>query len=406
MGVCGSGRKSNDDEVWQGGSFSGRSSFSGGDLDLNAAAAGSGNIKEEQDTFDQDQMKNLQQKVARQRKRLTVQGTGALISKQTTEQQKQELQKFEKTEAKQQNAGFQDCHYVALSKRGYVPYDEKVNQDSLICIERVEHNIPGLDMHFFGVLDGHGHYGRDVSQYVTSQFPVELIAELARFKNVKELTNEVVTDVLTKAIDETHKKLLKQNIQLAHSGTTFCGSLIFNNTIYTANVGDSQGFILANGDNSKPYKIHDLNYLHNPDHPVELKRIKARGGVVSQIPGLDPSEAGPYRIWLPDMTGPGLAMARSLGDQVAHSIGAIHLPSIDIQKVDASCKYVLWASDGVFEFLTTDDVAEIITTGKKDLKTIAKSIVKRSVKMWRQFDQVVDDITVVLLQLPEIKVSE
>ena len=73
----------------------------------------------------------------------------------------------------------------------------------------------------------------------------------------------------------------------------------------------------------------------------------------------DFEEAGPFRIWLPDMTGPGLAMARSLGDMVAHTIGAIHLPSIDIRKVDASCKYVLWASDGVFEFLTTDDVAQV-----------------------------------------------
>jgi len=407
MGICGSGRKKDDnDEKWVRGSFSGHQSLSGTDI-----VNGGG----DDDVLDDDHAQNMQNRVTQQRKRLTVQGELVGMPKMQTEDEiKKQLAELEadptpttaSAPSPSPNSGFQDCHYVALSKKGYVPYDEKVNQDSLICIERVNHNVQGLDMHFFGVLDGHGHHGRDVSQHITANFPLYLEAELKNYTSVSELTNEAISEALTNAIDKVHSDLLKTKIPLQHSGTTFCGSLIFNNTIYTANVGDSQGFVLANGDSAKEYKIHDLNYLHNPDHPEEKARIQKLGGVVSQIPGLAPEEAGPFRIWLPDMTGPGLAMARSLGDMVAHTIGAIHLPSIDIRKVDASCKYVLWGSDGVFEFLTTDDVAQIILRHKGDLKTIAKTIVKRSVKMWRQYDQVVDDITVVLLQLPEMKVEE
>merc|ERR1740123_2209884 len=322
-----------------------------------------------------------------QRKRLTLTGNlvGAVDLSQSGAQQAEALRQFQMEQAVANetnrkvdafgNNDFQDCHYVALSKKGYVPYDDKVNQDSLICLERVTHNVKGLDMHYFGVLDGHGHHGRDVSQFVTAEFPGFVERELSKYTQVQELTNQVITQVLTNAVDKVHAKLLQTKIPLQHSGTTFCGSLIFNNTIYTANVGDSQGFVLAQGVGNQDYTIYDLNYLHNPDHPEEKKRIQQMGGVVSQIPGLAPEEAGPFRIWLPDMTGPGLAMARSLGDTIAHKIGAIHLPSIDIRKVDATCKYVLWASDGVFEFLSTDDVAKIILNNKGDLKAIAKTVV-------------------------------
>jgi len=286
-----------------------------------------------------------------------------------------------------------------------VPYDNKVNQDSLICLEKVRHNIPDLDMHFFGVLDGHGHHGRPVSQEVTAKFPLALEAGLQPYTTVEELTDEVVSEILKNAIDKVATDIQKTRIPLAHSGTTFCGSLIFNNTIYTANVGDSQGFIFSQVEGEK-HTIIDLNILHNPDVPEERARIERTGGVVSQIPGLPAKEAGPFRIWLKDMSGPGLAMSRSIGDNVAHSVGAIHTPSIHIHRVDASCKYVLWASDGVFEFLTTENVAQVIIANEGNLKDIAKNVVKNAVKMWRKYDQVVDDITVVLLQLPELIISE
>ena len=37
----------------------------------------------------------------------------------------------------------------------------------------------------------------------------------------------------------------------------------------------------------------------------------------------DDGDTGPERVWLKDQDIPGLAMSRSLGDTVAHSVGAV-----------------------------------------------------------------------------------
>lgn len=37
----------------------------------------------------------------------------------------------------------------------------------------------------------------------------------------------------------------------------------------------------------------------------------------------DDGYTGPERVWLKDQDIPGLAMSRSLGDTVAHSVGAV-----------------------------------------------------------------------------------
>lgn len=388
MGVCGSTRKK-EDEVWTRGSFSVKS------------------VSKDEDQPSEDVMDSEAERKKFQagagRKRLTLPGN--LVGQIDLTKPKGEFQEsrenFEETvpsKAVDVLNDISDCHYVALSKKGFIPYDEKVNQDAVLCIERVPHNIPGLDMHFFAALDGHGHFGRDVSQTILQTFPVELEKKLAPFTELEELTDEVVCTLLRDCIDNVHTSLLKTRIPLQHSGTTFCGSLIFDNTIYTLNVGDSQSMMVTRNPN-EDYIIHDLNVLHSPDKPLERKRIEENNGVVHKLPGIPSEEAGPYRVWLPDMSGPGLAMSRSLGDTVAHSVGVSHEPTFNIQRIDETCKYVLWASDGVFEFLLTSHVAEVLMTDDT-LQEKAKKIVKKAVKLWRRYDSVVDDISVIILQLP------
>ena len=51
--------------------------------------------------------------------------------------------------------------------------------------------------------------------------------------------------------------------------------------------------------------------------------------VVAKLPDLPFEDAGPFRVWNPEMTGPGLAMSRSLGDGEAHDLGVSSVPTID-----------------------------------------------------------------------------
>jgi serine/threonine protein phosphatase PrpC len=66
------------------------------------------------------------------------------------------------------------------------------------------------------------------------------------------------------------------------------------------------------------------------------------------------------RVWLKEQDLPGLAMSRSLGDQVAHSVGVSSVPEITEYILELEDKFVVIATDGVWEFLSNQEVAEIV----------------------------------------------
>lgn len=294
------------------------------------------------------------------------------------------------------------CEYVAISKKGYIPYDhEKRNQDSVICIESLKTGVRDdfVVIHFFGVADGHGVVGHVVSQFVTQELPLECERRLKKIKKVQHLTDDCISDILRESILTIAERLDNSDIEIEHSGTTLCCSLIYDNMIYTANVGDSQAMIVLLSPKKKRSVI-DLNELHKPELEDEKYRIQKYGGVVAKLPDLPFDDAGPFRVWNREMTGPGLAMSRSIGDGEAHDLGVSSVPTIDVRPLNADCKYICWGSDGVFEFLSSTDVAKIIL--KYDtIKVMAQKIVNEAVKWWRKMDDVVDDISCVLLKLPD-----
>ena len=57
---------------------------------------------------------------------------------------------------------------------------------------------------------------------------------------------------------------------------------------------------------------------------------------------------------------PGLAMTRSMGDGVAHSVGVTAEPETMQFTLGLNDKFLVIASDGVWEFLSNEDVANIV----------------------------------------------
>lgn len=53
-------------------------------------------------------------------------------------------------------------------------------------------------------------------------------------------------------------------------------------------------------------------------------------------------------------------MSRSLGDRIAHSVGVSSEPEITEMLLTEQDKIIIIASDGVWEFLSNNDVAEIV----------------------------------------------
>lgn len=115
------------------------------------------------------------------------------------------------------------------------------------------------------------------------------------------------------------------------------------------------------------------------------------------LPGLPDEDCGPARVWLADVDVPGLAMSRSLGDDVSHTVGVISTPEIIEHEIQDNDIFCIWASDGVWEFISNEQAVNICWQYRNDLDKAAKRLVAESEKRWRQEEEVVDDITCVVV---------
>ncbi len=61
-------------------------------------------------------------------------------------------------------------------------------------------------------------------------------------------------------------------------------------------------------------------------------------------------------MWIKEDEIPGLAMSRSFGDRVAASVGVIAEPEIFEYKFQEEDKFMIIASDGVWEFIESPEV--------------------------------------------------
>lgn len=271
----------------------------------------------------------------------------------------------------------------------------KVNQDSLLC------KISGMDikgLNLFGVMDGHGSHGHFISQSVKSLF-TEFILDASHYDYTESLSS-----ICTKFQDSeySHLKqcfmfcetsLARSKYEINFSGTTAALVAQVGNTIFCANTGDSRA-ILFNKNNT----IICLSKDHKPDDPSEKERIISSGGRVEKLVENGQS-VGPFRVWLKYEDYPGLAMSRSLGDFVSKSIGCSYLPEIVEHKLTNLSKFLVIASDGVWEFLSNMKVCRLIDPfyAKRDPEGACSKIVEESTKMWKKEDEGQDDITCLIV---------
>ena len=126
------------------------------------------------------------------------------------------------------------------------------------------------------------------------------------------------------------------------------------------------------------------------------------GGRIDSFRDPDRNPIGPLRVWLKNEDIPGLAMTRSFGDDMAARVGVIAEPEIlelDLCKDD---KFIVIASDGVWEFLSNEDVAQIVLPffEKRNAEGAAEALVRESYLRWKQEeDDIIDDITCVIIFL-------
>ena len=272
----------------------------------------------------------------------------------------------------------------------------KKNQDNFI-IEKNINNI--FEFNIFAVLDGHGDNGHIVSQ-LASKYLIKKFTSITKdFNDVESIYNYFNQSDYQKIINiflETDSEITSQTkFDVSLSGSTCVFVIQLGEHIICANIGDSRAILIyeENGQN----KIFELSHDSKPDVPEERRRIELMGGVVDQIKDENGERTGPFRVYMKNLEQPGLAMSRSFGDKKAKTCGVIPLPDIIEYNLKWNFKYMVICSDGVWEFLSNEEVMEI---GDKyfyqnDINEFCSQLLKRSTEIWEKEENYMDDITVV-----------
>lgn len=197
----------------------------------------------------------------------------------------------------------------------------------------------------------------------------------------------------------------KTNIDTSFSGTTLVFGVKIKNKFYVANLGDSRCVLArAKSGTATGYTAIGLSEDQKPEDPLEKARILKAGGRVHPLPGPPGEDCGPDRVWLAEVDVPGLAMARSVGDMLAHTVGVSSIPEIKEHDLTPEDTFIIWASDGVWEFIENQQAVDLVAPKLNDLAKAATALVAESDKRWKAEEEVIDDITCVVLQFkkPEV----
>eukprot|EP01083_Nonionella_stella_P098310 276440_1 len=276
--------------------------------------------------------------------------------------------------------------YSMKTKVGVVPFNpNKVNQDRAIMVPILPNSASAM----FGVFDGHGMNGHDVSSYLTKQMP----KWYSQHKNWTKQPQKSLTD----SFSWLTENLGKSNINCTFSGTTAVVTIMDAASFYTANVGDSRT-VLAREEKGGTLAAIALSFDQKPDNEQEKIRIEKKNGRVEPCKGPMGEYIGPHRVWLKHQEMPGLAMSRSFGDDVATSVGVHSEPEIITTKREKTDRFIVTASDGIWEFLSNEEVVGIV--GKyKDAQKACRALCEEATKRWKQEEDVIDDITAVIIYL-------
>ena len=275
------------------------------------------------------------------------------------------------------------------SNTGLMPGNpNKVNQDAFIIVRTMV-----FSSSLIGVADGHGINGEHVSGYAKERYPSLLSQHPGFF-------SEPSTAITASAL-KLNKEVCERDFDTNFSGSTFITVLIRGKKLWCANIGDSRALLgremqaldhasatdkckgaVSRGSNH--WMSIALSRDHKPNEADESARIESCGGRVEAYQDEHGNPFGPCRVWLKHQNIPGLAMSRALGDKVAGSVGVVAQPEILEFEVTRQDKFIVVGSDGIFEFLSNEDVVKIVVPywRRGDCEGAAEALAKEARCAW------------------------
>ena len=139
---------------------------------------------------------------------------------------------------------------------------KRYNQDALL----VHPNVAEVrSQYIFAVLDGHGNFGHLVSNFIKSNLGKHIEENL---KSCASDDPEILSFAIKRGIQKSEVLMQSASIDTSLSGTTLAMTLIRDNTLVCANIGDSRAVMgkFTNGQ----WQAVELTNDHKPDNIVCL----------------------------------------------------------------------------------------------------------------------------------------
>lgn len=285
------------------------------------------------------------------------------------------------------------CIFTQQGRKG-------INQDAMLVWE----DFMGEDVTFCGVFDGHGPYGHMVSRKVRDALPLKLLSYLQPCETkydgsganccngnpkldvvdphkagaVEDKMDSLWREAFLKSYKAMDKELRSHpNLDCFCSGSTAVTIVKQGSNLFMGNIGDSRAILASKASNDSMVAIQ-LTVDLKPDLPKEAERIKRCKGRVFALQ----DEPEVQRVWLPFDDAPGLAMARAFGDFCLKEYGVISIPEFSHRVLTDRDKFIVLASDGVWDVLSNEEVVEIVSSSPSR-SGAARILVESAAREWK-----------------------
>ncbi|EFH50553.1 phosphatase 2C-like protein [Arabidopsis lyrata subsp. lyrata] len=261
------------------------------------------------------------------------------------------------------------------------------------------------DSELCGVFDGHGKNGHMVSKMVRNRLPSVLLAlkeEQNQESNVCEEEANKWENACFTAFRLIDRELNLQVFDCSFSGSTGVVAITQGDDLVIANLGDSRAVLGTTTEDGEIRAVQLTSDL-TPNVPTsssvagEAERIRMCKGRVFAMK----AEPCNQRVWLPNQDIPGLAMSRAFGNFRLKEHGVIAVPEISQHRITSNDRFLVLATDGVWDMLSNDEVVSLIWSSGKKQAEAAKLVAEAAEAAWKKKlkSTKIDDITVICLFL-------
>eukprot|EP00434_Breviolum_minutum_P025912 symbB.v1.2.022909.t3/scaffold2052.1/size91004/4 len=254
--------------------------------------------------------------------------------------------------------------------------------------------------HVFCLFDGHGERGHWPALRASRTLPYFLQASTSCSTMLKQ---GKIKAAMFHAFEKVQMDLVRQSLQedipLQVCGCTAVCILQHPDydSVWVANLGDSKAVLLVPGEPGVAAETTE----HKPSVDSERERVESMGLELQTT--IHDDGFVEERLFVLGEDFPGLCMTRSLGDLCVKQHGISAEPEIVTWNVRHPESYMLIASDGVWDFLSNEEVSSLVLGCIANGGTLEDATIKllaRAKETWKEYDEnYCDDITLLLIPL-------